>query len=55
MAEQSKNETPDTAGQRTKKPFVEPEISLPLEVLEATQYFLQASGVADAADAAVID
>ena len=55
MAEPAKNETPDAAVQPSKKPFVEPEISLPLEVLEATQFFLQASGAADAADAAVID
>jgi hypothetical protein len=52
MAEESnKNETPDASVQ-PKKPFVEPEISMPLEVLEATRWFLQGSGVADAADAA---
>jgi len=55
MPEQPKSETPATPPQAAKKPFVEPEISLPLEVLEATQHFLQVSGVADAADTAVID
>jgi len=54
MADQSKDETPDPTVRPAKKPFVEPEISLPLEVLEATQFFLQTSG-ADAADTAVVD
>jgi hypothetical protein len=55
MTEQSTNETADDAvPSPKKKPFVEPEISLPLEVLEATQFFLQTSG-ADAADSAVTD
>jgi hypothetical protein len=54
MAEQSTDETPVDPVPSPKRPFVEPEISLPLEVLEATQFFLQTSG-ADAADTAVID
>ena len=54
MAEQPSDETPNPPVTSPKKPFVEPEISLPLEVLEATQFFLQTSG-ADAADTAVID
>jgi len=55
MAEQSTNETPDAPVPSPKKQFVEPEISLPVEVLEATQFFLQGSTGADAADSAVID
>jgi hypothetical protein len=54
MAEEpNKNETPDASVQ-PKKPFVEPEISMPLEVLEATRWYLQVTGVADASDAADI-
>jgi len=56
MADQSTNETPDPpVPSPKKKPFVEPEISLPVEVLEATQFFLQGSTGADAADSAIID
>jgi hypothetical protein len=55
MAEQAKDETPDPTVRPAKKPFVEPEISLPLEVLESTQFFLLQSGGADAADSAVVD
>jgi hypothetical protein len=54
MAEQSNDEMPEPTVRPAKKPFVEPEISLPLEVLESTQFFLLQSG-ADAADSAVVD
>jgi len=55
MPEQSTDETTDAPVPSAKRPFVEPEISLPLEVLEATQFFLAGSTAADAADTAIID
>lgn len=36
---EAKPETATPAGSREKKPFVEPSISLPVDVLEATAFF----------------
>jgi hypothetical protein len=39
LANQSETELPETVG-TTKKQFIEPEITVPVDVLEATTFFV---------------